>query len=122
MTVKFYLALADVVLAGHLLFIAWVVLGALVTRGRPRLRWLQIASVIYGAAALPWPCPLTLAENWLRVRAGEVPYQSSFLLHYLDALVNPNVPPTVVKWGLVGVCAFNLAVYAWRYRRYRHAW
>src|SRR5713101_3237692 len=64
---------------------------------------------------LPWPCPLTPAENWLRTRAGLGPYQGGFLLHYLDALVYPDVPPGLLTVGGVAVCLFNLGIYAVRF-------
>ena len=68
---------------------------------------------------LPWPCPLTPAENWLRTRAGIGSYQGGFLLHYLDALVYPDIPPTLLTLAGVAVCLFNLGIYAVRFRR-RH--
>jgi hypothetical protein len=87
----FYSALATAILLLHALFILWVVFGALLTRSRPLLRWLHIASLLWGilTEVLPWPCPLTLLENWLEARAGIEPYHGGFLLHYLDKLVYP---------------------------------
>ena len=67
----------------------------------------------------PWPCPLTLAENWFEVQAGRLPYQGPFLLHYLDALVYPNVPPVVLTWLAVAVFGYNAAIYWRRWRRGR---
>jgi|SRR5579864_1302001 len=104
MTGKYaYTALAVGVLFLHILFILWVVFGALFTRSRPWLRWFHIASLVWGifTETLPWPCPLTIAENWLEGRAGVEPYQGGFSLHYLDALVYPNISGTVLHdcWG-----------------------
>ncbi len=111
-----YSALAILVLLLHALFILWVVLGALVTRSRPVLRWLHIASLVWGILTelLPWPCPLTLLENWLEAKAGVQPYQGGFLLHYLDKLVYPDISATVLTVGGVLVCALNFALYGWR--------
>ena len=113
-----YSALAVFVLGLHALFILWVVLGALLTRSRPVLRWLHILSLIWGilTEVLPWPCPLTLLENWLEQKAGIEPYQGGFLLHYLDKLVYPNISATALTVAGVIVCAFNLALYG------RRAW
>lgn len=110
----FYSALAAAVLFLHALFILWVVLGALLTRSRPLLRWLHIASLVWGILTelLPWPCPLTLLENWLEGRAGVEPYQGGFLLHYLDKLVYPDIPANVLTIAGVVVCIANLAFYA----------
>ena len=96
----------------HALFIVWVALGALVTRSRPILRWLHIASLVWGILTeLLWPCPLTGLENWLEARAGVQPYQGGFLLHYLDKLVYPDISATVLTTAGVLVCLFNLAIY-----------
>ena len=64
----------------------------------------------------PWACPLTLAENYFEARAGIAPYQGPFLLHYLDAIVYPNLSPTLLTVCGVAVCAANLIVYAWWFR------
>jgi hypothetical protein len=108
-----YSALASVVLFLHALFIVWVVFGALLTRSRPILRWLHILSLIWGIVTelLPWPCPLTLLENWWEQKAGVEPYQGGFLLHYLDKLVYPDISATALTVAGVIVCAFNLVLY-----------
>ena len=108
-----YSGLAVFVLFLHALFILWVVFGALVTRSRPVLRRLHIASLVWGILTelLPWPCPLTLLENWLEARAGVQPYQGGFLLHYLDKFVYPDISATVLTFAGVLVCALNLALY-----------
>jgi threonine/homoserine/homoserine lactone efflux protein len=111
-----YIALAEIVLFLHGLFIAWVALGVLLTRDRPVLRWLHIASLCWGIAVevLPWMCPLTLLENWLESRAGVQPYQGGFLLHCLDKLVYPEVSVAWLTVVAVIVCAANLGFYAWQ--------
>lgn len=108
-----YSALAVSVLLLHTLFIVWVVFGAFVTRSRPILRWLHIASLVWGilTEVMPWPCPLTVLENWLEAKAGVEPYQGGFLLHYLDKLVYPDISANVLTVGGVLVCVLNLALY-----------
>ncbi len=110
---SFYSSLAIFVLLLHALFILWVVFGALVTRSRKILRWLHIASLVWGILTelLPRPCPLTVLENWLEAKAGVEPYQGGFLLHYLDKLVYPDVSATVLMVAGVFICALNLAFY-----------
>ena len=112
-----YSALAVVVLFLHALFIVWVIFGAFFTRSHPLLRWLHILSLAWGILIefLPWPCPLTLLENWLEAEAGVQPYQGGFLLHYLDTLVYPDISPTALTVVGVIVCGMNLGYYgrAW---------
>lgn len=111
-----YSALAVFVLFLHALFIVWVMFGALLARSRPALRWLHVASLLWGILTelLPWPCPLTLLENWLEGKAGVQPYQGGFLLHYLDMLVYPDISVTVLTVAGVVVCVLNLALYGRR--------
>jgi hypothetical protein len=108
-----YSVLAVFALLLHALFILWVIFGAFLARSRPVLRWLHIASLVWGILTelLPWPCPLTLLENWLEGKAGVEPYHGGFLLHYLDQLVYPDVSATVLTVGGVIICALNLAFY-----------
>jgi len=111
---NFYSGLAVCILSLHALFILWVVFGAILTRSRPVLRWLHIASLIWGMLTelLPWPCPLTLFENWLEAKAGVEPYWGGFLLHYLDKFVYPEISATILTVAGVLVCLLNLAFYA----------
>ena len=111
--------LAVLVLILHLLFIGWVLLGWLLTGRRPWLRWAHILSLFYGIVIEtgPWPCPLTLAENYFLERAGIAPYHEPFLVHYLEAVVYPDVSPVLLTWCAVAVCGFILAIYVRRFRR-----
>jgi|SRR5215470_3802726 len=108
-----YPALAVFVLFLHALFILWVVFGTFVTRSRPGLRWLHIASLVWGILTelLSWPCPLTLLENQLEAKAGVQAYQGGFLLHYMDKLVYPDISANLLTVGGVLVCVLNLALY-----------
>src|SRR5438128_3664987 len=110
---SFYSILAISVLFLHALFILWVVFGALLTRARPILRWLHIASLVWGILTelLPWPCPLTVLENWLDGKAGVEPYRGGFLLHYLDKLIYPDISATVLTIAGLIICTLNLALY-----------
>lgn len=113
--------MAVAVLGLHLLFILWVIFGAIVARRRPLLRWVHIICLLWGILIelFPWPCPLTQLENWLEARAGIAPYQGGFLLHYLDALVYPNISPLLLTLAGIVVCAANLAFYLFIFARSR---
>jgi len=119
---SFYSALAIFVLLLHALFILWVIFGALLTRSSPILRWLHIASLVWGILTelLPWACPLTLLENCLEGKAGVEPYQGGFLLHYLDKLVYPDFSATVLTVAGAVVCVLNLLLHARQMWTARH--
>jgi hypothetical protein len=118
---QIFQSLAALVLSIHAAYIAWIIFGAVSTRHRPRLAVVHIATLIYGAIVelFDLSCPLTLFENWLEARGGVSPYRGSFLLHYLDALVYPAVPPSLLTLGAIAVCGLNLWIYARRLRAHR---
>lgn len=107
---------AIVVLVLHLIWILWVVFGAFWTSGRRWLTAFHIASLLWGIAVEigPWPCPLTLAEDFFQHRASLASDRGGFLLHSINSLVYPNVSVTLLTVCGVVVCAANLGIYAWR--------
>jgi len=123
MAVSLYSIAASAVLFLHLLFILWVMFGAAIAYRRPVLRGLHILSLIWAilVEVLPWSCPLTLLENWLEAGAGVQPYQGGFLLHYLDALVYPNISATALTIAGVTVCVLNFVFYGFVFVRSKSA-
>src|SRR5437667_5543014 len=110
LTTDTYSALATSVLVVHALFILWVIFGAFLARSRPILRWLHIASLIWGILTelLLWPCPLTRLEDWLESKAGIEPYQGGFLLHYLDKVIYPFAGPKAGTRRSLGRCSAEI--------------
>lgn len=113
-------AIAILILLVHLVWIALMIFGAFWTRGRPGWTTIHVLSLLWGivAEAGPWPCPLTLAEEYFENLAGLAAYHGSFLLHTLDAVVYPNLPSWAVTLIGVTVCVFNLGIYVARFRKY----
>jgi hypothetical protein len=113
-----YRAIATSVVSLDAAYIAWVIFGAFFTRGRPRLAALHVVTLVYGVIIeiFGFWCPLTAFETWLEVRGGVSAYRGPFLLHYLDAVVYPNIPPNLLIAGAVAVCVLNLWIYALRVR------
>ena len=112
-------AIAILILLVHLAWIVLVIFGALWTRGRPAWSALHILALLWGIAveAGPWPCPLTLAEQWCESRAGITPYTQPFLVHYLESTIYPDVPLAVLIPIAVVLCVFLLGIYVRRYLR-----
>ena len=87
-----YRLTADVLVVLHLAYILFVVIGGLFA-----LRWRWIALIHLPAAAwgilieiMGWICPLTPWEVKLRIAAGEVGYDGSFIEHYLIPVIYPT--------------------------------
>jgi hypothetical protein len=113
-----YRAMAASVLSLHAVYIAWVIFGAFFTRDRPRLAALHVVTLVYGVVIeiFGFWCPLTALEEWLDVRGDVSVYRGPFLLHYLDAVVYPDISPNLLIAGAVAVCILNLWIYAQRLR------
>ena len=79
---------------------------------------LHIATLVYGVIVeiFGFWCSLTVLEEWVAVLGNLAAYRGPFLLHYLDALVYPDIPPNLLIAGAVAVCILNLWIYARRVR------
>lgn len=117
-----YRLLADGVMLLHLAFILWVVAGGVLVLRRPRLAWLHLPAVIWGAAVefFGLICPLTPLEDHLRREAGAAGLQGGFIEHYLLPLIYPGELTRALQIVLgLAVLAINGAVYGVLLRRRR---
>lgn len=104
----------DMVLLLHLLFILFVILGGLLALRWPRLAYLHIPAVLWGALVelQGWRCPLTPLEYYFRGLAGHGSQHDGFINHYIMPLV---YPPGLTRKGqiLLGllVVVVNIVIY-----------
>jgi hypothetical protein len=105
---------ADLIVILHFGFVLFVFVGGLLLLKWPRLAWLHLPAVAWGAFVefSGWICPLTPLENWLRTQAGEAGYAGDFIAQYLSAILYPEA---LTREGqlVLGtlVLAVNLAIY-----------
>ena len=112
--------LADATVIVHLAFVAFVVGGGLLVARWPRVVWLHLPAVAWGAwiEFAGWLCPLTPLENWLRRQGGREVYRSSFVEHYVLPVLYPSELSREMQWALGGlVLLVNAIVYVWLFRR-----
>ncbi len=116
-----YQWLADSVLVLHFAVVGFVVGGLLaiivgnlrgwrwVNRLSFRLAHLAAIGFVVLQAWLGATCPLTLLENWLREQAGHDGYSSSFIEHWIQAILFYQAP----GWVFVAIYSiFFLGVVA----------
>ena len=115
-----YRLLADLVLVVHAAFVAFVMLGGLAVLRWPRLAWLHLPVVLWGAGIefFGGICPLTPLENRWRQLAGDQGYAGGFVDHYIVTLLYPDglTRSVQVALGLL-VLVVNVAIYAYAWRR-----
>jgi hypothetical protein len=82
---------ADIVVAAHVVFVAFVVLGGLLVLRWRRLAWYHVPAAIWGVTIelAGWVCPLTPLEHYLRQLGGASPYQGDFIEQYVLPLLYP---------------------------------
>lgn len=114
--------LADAVVLLHLCFVGFVVAGGLLALKWPRMAWVHVPAVAWGAAVecMGWMCPLTPLEAWLRGQGGGTDYGVDFIEQYvLPALYPPELTrPVQIVLG-VFVATVNVMIYRGLWRR-RH--
>ena len=106
---------ADAVVALHLAFVVFVVLGGMLAWRNPMLAWLHLPAALWGAYAelTATVCPLTPLENALRASAGAAGYSGSFVEHYVMPLLYPvGLTPGDQRWLGALVIGINVVVYA----------
>ena len=112
-----YIIAADLVLALHATFVAFVVFGLLlILLGKPlgwrwvrnpvfRLLHLAAIVVVVVQAWFGIVCPLTTIEMMLRARGGDATYTGAFVAHWLESVLYYTAPNWVfaVAYTLFGV-------------------
>lgn len=112
---------ADAVVTAHFAYVAFVVVGLLLTLVGRLFRWqwtrnfwfraahLASISIVVAETWLGITCPLTTLENWLRVQGGGAAAQGSFMGRLLHDLLFWNGEP----WQFtLAYTAFGLLVAA----------
>ena len=118
--------LADFLVALHLSWILFMVVGfvlTLVAFLRKEIfdwlvfRTLHLLGILYVGtyAVLRKSCPLTIWENELRAKADpEGAYPGSFIVHYLEKFVYPDIEWWMIFTATAIVTVFTLVVYILR--------
>jgi len=112
----FYRIAADLVLALHLGFIAFVVLGGLLILRYRWVAYVHVPAAVWGAfiEITGRICPLTIWENSFRQSAGESGYSESFVEHYLLPVIYPAGLTRSIQFWIAGcVIIVNVVIYAW---------
>ena len=108
-----WLAAADAVVFLHLLWIVFLIAGAIPGARWAWVKWTHLAALVFSIALqlFGWICPLTHLEAWLRRQGGALAYEGTFIRHYLEQIVYAELPPTAIFIATVVIIAASLWVY-----------
>jgi Protein of Unknown function (DUF2784) len=84
-----YGLLADLTVAAHFGFVAFVPLGGFLALRHPRVLLAHVPAVGWaaGIVLIGWPCPLTSLERYFREHAGRAAHEEGFIGTYLTGVV-----------------------------------
>jgi len=113
--------LANLIALVHFAWVAFLVVGLLLILLGIAFRWrwvrnpwfrlvhLAMIAIVVGESLAGVPCPLTVWEHRLRVRAGQTSFDGDFIAHWVHRLMFFEAEPWVFT---VVYLAFGLAVLA----------
>ena len=100
-----YRLAADVVVAVHFAYLAFIIVGGWLAWRWPRLVPFHLAAVVVGFVSITigFDCPLTNVERWLRRQGGQQPYANGFIDHYVKGHLYPHGYDLVVQLSIAAV-------------------
>ncbi len=108
--------LADITVFMHLLWIVFLIFGALAGTRFRAVKVIHITGLAFALVIMicGWYCPLTYLEVWLRrLHDPSGMYTGSFIAHYVEKLVYLDMS----RSALIVLTLFVAAVNIWIYRR-----
>lgn len=110
-----FTALADVVVAAHVVYLTVLVLGGFAAHRWPGVLPWHLAAVGWalGAVTIRYDCPLTALEQQLRRWAGVGVYDGSFLRHYIRGVLFPEWLTPFVVTAMAGLVLAGWIRLAW---------
>ncbi len=118
-----YKIIADIIVIVHFIFILFMLSGIVLTiagffREKYFKHWLfrtlHLCGILFVAilAILGKYCPLTILENLAMMRHNpDLAYPGSFIVHYIEELVYPNVDPMIIIIPTVILAVFTLVMF-----------
>ena len=109
-----YCYLAILTLFLHLLWILFIVFGFVFALRGSKLAFIHLGGLLFSLVInlFGWYCPLTYLENHLyHLQAKGLDYGGSFIFHYLERLIYPNIPERTIRIGEIAFVIVNLMAY-----------
>lgn len=122
----FYKILADIIIILHFFWILFMLVGFVFTfynvffsKSKRFLNWwlfriVHLCGIVYVGflAVLGEYCFLTILENFLRTKyEPELEYRSSFIVHYIEKLVYPEINPLIILIPTMVIALFTFVIF-----------
>tara|TARA_B100001123_G_scaffold301496_1_gene336450 strand:- start:22 stop:390 length:369 start_codon:yes stop_codon:yes gene_type:complete len=111
---------ANLILIVHLIFILFVVFGALLFFASTKIIFIHIPAIIWGSyiELTNSICPLTYLENWLLQKANLTTYSEGFIQNYLVPIVYPvNLTKDIQIYLGIALIVINIVIYVFIFNK-----
>ena len=109
-----YKVLADLTVLVHFLWILFILSGVIFVLKRSKIAWVHLGGLLFSLVLnlFGWYCPLTHLENYLHsLHPGHLTYGGSFIAHYMEQIVYPELPEKIVRIGGILFVCLNMIAY-----------
>jgi hypothetical protein len=118
-----YKILDDFIIFMHLIWILFIFIGFVLTLGsffwkkfldRWLFRTLHLCGIVFAVilTILGKYCPLTMLENTIKMKYNSsLTYKGSFIIHYIEKLVYPNVNPLLIEITTIFIAVFTIMIF-----------
>jgi uncharacterized protein DUF2784 len=106
------MAAADFVVVIHVFVLAYMVFGGFLALRRLAWIWPHLGMILWSVyvTLASFTCPLTSLEKWLLERGGDVPYEGSFIGHYMRDTFYPAQYELAIWLSMIGLALVSYAV------------
>ncbi|UQX09428.1 DUF2784 domain-containing protein [Candidatus Mycobacterium methanotrophicum] len=114
-----YQIVVALVVAGHVAFLCYLVVGGFIALRWRRTIWLHVSATLWGIAITigKLGCPLTWLERWGRAKARMAPLPpQGFIANYIAGVVYPAGWASVVPVVVFALIAVSWVLYGRRRR------
>ena len=111
----------DLTILLHLLWILFLVFGVVFALKGSKIAWFHLGGLLFSLFinGVGLYCPLTYLETYLRYTCGnEGMYSGSYIAHYLELIIYPNLSEMTIRIGEVLFVCTNLVIYAVLAKKY----
>ncbi|MFC5830897.1 DUF2784 domain-containing protein [Nonomuraea insulae] len=112
-----YRLVADAAMVVHFAFLLYMAVGGFLAWRWGRTIWAHLAVAAWGLLSVLTgvECPLTLAEDWARRKAGHEGLPASgFIDHYIEGVIYPEEYTNLARLGVAVLVLFSYAGYVLR--------
>ena len=104
----------DLTILLHFFWILFLVFGVVFALKGSKIAWFHLGGLLFSLFIniVGLYCPLTYLETYLRYTCGnEGMYSGSFIAHYLEPIIYPNLSEMTIRIGEILFVCTNLVIY-----------